>query len=489
MHKLIFSSILWLSITIFSTGLSAERETTAVHVVSQWIEHSADAEMEQVWPGLGADLSASPLMVTFNNGHVYAFNLKGRSPHWTEQKVNGKMILFSPQDHWGASHGAMHPQFAIQDQKAFVFSLDGEQRDPQKIFEILVHERFHQYQFRHFPMERMKETYQDHLNVENLALMQLEEILLAEFLESKGETQASQLEVLKDFMSIHLLRRSFITSASTAWEDHQQTMEGLADYISFKTFDVFPIFQGYSGRDKLADLLNSYAHNPDVSERALKWRYYGVGASIAYALDFTGSGEWKKRVEAGESLSGLLYENLKMTTDELQERAMRVLVAYDFKQWMKKIQATVDKYQRELDGFLSDYDSLEGIPVLIESPKQKGLSGGGMTARTLFLVDGSTISLDDTSTMATNDHAWCLELTDVPYVFQNRRGGRAFKAPEDVKVYIDGQSKTLKKLRKDNAHLSFHTIKFEGKNCKFHAENKNGHLDVTPNGVVEIYFN
>ena len=63
-------------------------------------------------------------------------------------------------------------------------------------------------------------------------------------------------------------------------------MEGLADYVSFKTFDVLNVFDQYNANKKLQRMLEMYAKSPDITERAVKWRHYGVGAAMGYGLDF-----------------------------------------------------------------------------------------------------------------------------------------------------------------------------------------------------------
>ncbi len=487
MHKffVLFLILLFSSSEAKDLGKQGEEEAKAVQIVSQLMERSQSPEMDVVWPGL--DLPNFPLLVTFNNGHVYAFNLKSELGIWTKKEQNGQTVLSSDQDHWGLSQSVMLPHVAIEGQDAFAFNLENHYPEPEKIFEILVHERFHRHQFSHFQNEGSQDQYGDQLNGDNLTFMQIEEVLLVRFLgEKRKEIRA---EILKDFAAIHIFRRQLISPSSRRVEDHQQTMEGLAEYVSFKMFDVFPIFKGYSGRHRIAQLVSAYARNLNVSERALKWRYYGVGAAMGYALDFMKVKDWKKEIEKGKTLSELLERGVKLSGEEIMERVQRILVMSNFFSLRGKIQQTLDKYQQDLKTHQKNYRDLKGIPLQVGHPQGSPVSGGGETAQTLTLADGSTISLEDSSIMSAKDETWQLELQDVPFVFQNNRGEREFKVEEELIVYLDRQPRKLSEIVKNKGRHPFQTIEFQGKSSRFFARNLPGYLVVQSDGKVLIQFN
>lgn len=475
-------SICFLILAVLTiTSLSADEKQT-ISSVNQLINESHEKKAEEVWPGF--DLTSAPILITFGNGHVYAFNLKSTNPVWKKITVAGTSVLFSEKDHWGLSKSMMNPQFPIEGQNAYAFNLDQAEGDTQKIFEILVHERFHRYQFDHFPMENMKGNYLDELNVDNLALMQMEERALANFFQAKGEQKK---EFLLDFAAINQTRRAILKKASVMWEDHQQIMEGLADYVSFKIFDVLKIFDQYEGNGKLKTMLETYAKSPEITERAVKWRHYGVGAAMGYGLDFLHVKGWKHKIEKGASMTAMLDEAVHLTPTEVSDRMGIIEVAYDFKAVREKVSSTVANYQKNMDDLAAAYDKLEGVAIQVGRPKKSSISGGGFTARTLYLADGTTISLQDSSMMTNKENTWCLELEEVPFVFQNYSGEREFKIELDLQVTLDGKAYLLRDLVASNAHLSFNTIELKGKACRFTSKKSAGAFTVE-GGKVYITF-
>ena len=59
--------------------------------------------------------------------------------------------------------------------------------NPLKPLHILIHERFHQFEFDRFQPPELIGNYQDHLNAENLALSKLEEQVLFDFMQAQGD--------------------------------------------------------------------------------------------------------------------------------------------------------------------------------------------------------------------------------------------------------------------------------------------------------------
>jgi hypothetical protein len=312
--------------------------------------------------------------------------------------------------------------------------------------------------------------------------MQLEERIMGSFL------QEQKAYVLRDYLAIHQMRQALIAPASVAWENHQQTMEGLADYISYRFFDVFPHFPNYSGNRKLAQMLKNYAMDPNISERALKWRHYGVGASLGYALDFLQAKEWKQKIEKGEDLNSLLSQSLSMTPEEILERFEYITLACHFTELRQHVQKVVTQFENELKDLRNSYRKQSGTIVQIGHPSHSSISGGGMTGRTLYLADGTTISVQDSSTMATQENQWMMQTRQVPYLFQTPEGLRELKVEDDVDLDIDGQTISLKTLVQTHAKKSFSTISYVGQSSRFFAESHPGTLAVLPDGKVRITF-
>ncbi len=363
-----------------------------------------------------------------------------------------------------------------------IFNFDRMPQDKEKAFEVFLHERFHTFQFSHFPRQIEQGRYVDHLNAENLTLMQFEERILAVFLNEQKR------DILRDYLAIHHMRQALIAPPSARWENHQQSMEGLADYVSFRFFDVFSLFPNYSGHLKLAQQLKKYAADPNISERALKWRHYGVGAALGYALDFLQVKDWKQKIEKGDHKNSILSQTLAMAPEEILERFEYLAVACHFKEIHKHVQKVVAQFENELNDLKNAYKKLSGTVVQIGHPTQTSISGGGMTGRTLYLEDGTTISLQDTSEMATQENKWMMQTRRVPYLFQTPEGLRELKVEDDLSLYIDGQTFSLKTLVQARTTKSFSAISFEGQSSRFFAESNPGTLAVLPDGKVRITF-
>ncbi len=170
---------------------------------------------------------------------------------------------------------------------------------------FLVHERFHVYQIQYFESEKSsgqevegEMAYPESENSENIALMQLEELVLLDFMKAlDGNAHAEATAQLKTFIAINKQRRKLLSHSSLVWEARQQIVEGLADYAAAKNLDVFAYFGERTGQKHILNTMQRYAQDDDINERAPKWRHYGVGASLGYALDFLNVNHWKKNVE------------------------------------------------------------------------------------------------------------------------------------------------------------------------------------------------
>lgn len=457
------------------------QELESMQIVVQMLDALTGDTENPVWPGY--DLALQPLVLTFENGHIYGLNLREKGDNWQAIKLETKEIFYSPIDHWGVTQAHMHPEFPIDDQKAYVFRMDLI-KDDMMPFLVLIHERFHHHQFEAFTPSTPSEGYLDHLNVDNIALMQLEERLLIDFLLAEKDQKE---EIIKDFFAVNKTRQQLLEPSSLNWERDQQRMEGLADYVSVKLFDEKPILPGFNGELYLFSLLKSYVNDENVAERAMKWRHYGVGATMGYALDFLKADDWKQKIATqGIGQFEIMEKTLQLSPEEIQKRVKKAKQAYQFNN-LKQIAATsLSKYQKEIASAYRQYEEIEGVPVILSQPTGQSISGGGSSIATYQLADGSMLSIDDVSSASSRDHMWQLEFNRLPILFQKKGGLREFKVEEDLEVTIDQDKCSLQDLLKSESELSFHTIQWEGKEGRFMCEHP-GKL-VAKEGKVSIIF-
>lgn len=472
LKKIIFAlSIFHTIVTLNATqDTPSQKELDSVQTVAKILEHVKGDPA--VWPGY--QFTNEPLIITFDNGHLYGFNIKN-STSWKTIKLQDQTVLYSPKDFWGATEAHMNPQFPIGDQKAYVFHLDMMKGNPFLPFLVLVHERFHQYQFGHFEkFDKDLDGYEDSLNPENIALMQLEERTLIEFLKALPSEKQDRL---KNFMAVSKSRRGLIAASSDAWEKHQQSMEGLADYVSAKLFDTTTILPGFDGEFHLAATLQSYVDDENVAERAMKWRHYGVGAALGYALDYLHAPQWKEKIEKDNANQiEMLDQLVQLSQGEISSRLERVKQAYNYSKVLSEVKRSVKMHQQDVAAAHAEFNAMEGVSIALAMPPGQSVSGGGNSRATIQLADGSMVSIQDTSQALTGDHFWQLQFENIPVVFQKKGGNREFKLENSIEIKLDEKKYNLQDLIREGVTKSFHSINWTGKMCKFSSTNHSGRL-------------
>lgn len=469
-----------------SYPLPSSQELAAVKDLAQTLDFLQSEKGKEVWEGY--NLSSSPLVISFENHHLYAFNLQSNNPAWQTITVAGKAVKYSAEDPWGASKVQMHPSFDIDGQTAFVYHFDLFQQGPSFLpLIILVHECFHQYQFDHFFMDKTAlEGYKDHLNADNLSLMQLEELLLVDFLKP-GKT--FNIEKLKDFVAVNIVRQEMLQQASLLWERNQQRMEGLADYVSIKTFAVSGILNQFNDRLHLLFTMQMSATDDNVSDRAIKRRHYGIGATLGYALDHLQIADWKKQVEQqNKGLDELIQKAVNLSHTEVVERVKQIKEAYHFNDIKNKVTSTLHQYQNEIATDLKAYQEMEGVEVIFQAPPGFSVSGGGSNSQMFYLADGSTLFVNNNSVSTTTDSLWKLILKGAPYLFQSQSGDKHFKIENDLEITLDQKVYHLSELLPISGEKQFTVLKCEGKFGTFQSETHPGVI-LIENGKIVIKYN
>jgi len=469
-----------------TTGFSEEASQEEKAFVGQ-VVHTLDAlhaDHQKVWADY--DISLSPIVIVFGNGHIYAFNLQAKSSEWQNQKIRGSTVLFSEKDSWGLSQIAMQSGFVIDGQESFVFNLGITQNNVsmQQQLLVLVHELFHLYQFEHFQGIKEKGAYVDQANVANLALIYVEDRILLDYLHSPKK---GRKEHLKNFLAINKTRQGILQESSILWEKHQQIMEGLADYVSIKTYDQFNILPGFSGRTHLFKI-SSRQLGGDITQNAIKWRHYSLGATLGYALDEMNVKNWKKHVQNNEkSQSELLHEKIPLTQEQVSMRTEKIKKRYNFSGIKANLQKEIAVREANMHELLEDYEAVEGITITIENPADTKINGGGTSAGIFHMANGSTVSVKDISYAMSDDNLWKLELKEIPFVFQNQAGDRILKLDDQTKVELDGKSYRFQELAVMNSAVSFTTIVWDGDQCSFESNGRSGRVEVI-DGKVNIRF-
>jgi hypothetical protein len=438
-----------------------------------------------IWPGY--DIATTPTLFTFANGHIYGLNFEKLSSKWGSILLRKGKVLFSPKDVWHIGGIPLNPKVQIEGETIFVISLDQFSNDSLLQKTTFVHERFHRYQQERFIEGlEMEGDYHDHLDSDNLALMMIEEKILAKFLSFRGSsenTKQIKRNLIADFIVVSQTRRKLLKNSSLIWEDSQQKIEGLADYVSIKMLDIVDSSNNEAGMDYLQWQLENYASDENVAERAIKWRHYGMGAALGYALDFLEVSNWKVLIENGKGLISILEDTLKLSSDEKSSRLEKIKEQYDFKNTKEKSKIFTNRYKQLISDLRSEYENNKGIAVIIEKPSLS-VSGGGSNAGLYFLGDAGTLSVDDNSSSSTHDHSWNLRLNSPHILFQTKAGAREFKVESGLKIVVDSKVYKLEEIKRP---LNFSTIFWEGKNSQFSSHGHTGKIEMKEGKALISY--
>jgi hypothetical protein len=411
------------------------------------------------WPGL--KWSEAPLVLTYEDGEVYAWGLENAGEGWNQTKAGESNILMAEQDLWGLGQLKMHPSFEIGDQETFLFQMNGD-----RAVKILAHERFHRYQMDRFEEGAASGGYLQHLNGENVALMGLEESLLQEFV------QNGRVESLKEYVAVHRERVKMLDEESLAWEEMQLRFEGLADYVAVKM---------------TGDELSVLAKIDDerLVENAMKWRNYGVGAALGLGLDALKVSGWQQAVEKGASLNQLLDQQFQFSKDEDKALIKTAKKRLNFKRKRKKALDQVGAYEAKLQGLKQDFDEAEGVEIKVGSLNGVGVSGGGRSAAIYYLSDGSQVSVMDQSLSTSVDGRWSFETKAPSTLYQLSGGFRKVKASKDCAVVLDAQPFVAQ--GDEPKEYPFSSLKMESDEISFSAKEAQGIL-VKQGNRLAVYF-
>lgn len=454
MYKLII--LIFLSFTTLFTVESTEIPITEQERLQLLAELFNDREAKS-WPTL--DWHEAPLIVTFENGHIFAFNLKSQDLAWEKKEIAGVSFLFATEDHWGLKELHMQPWFPIEEQKAFVYRMNGQGKAEEDV-RVLVHERFHRHQKEHFQLKSHPGISRDHLNEENLAWIEIEDQLFRDFLAASD----GQSEILLDLVAVIKLRREMIDEDTLAWENHQWKMEGLADYVGSSAF----------GRHQ--SLLDMHPAKPASEysvDEAIKWRHYMAGATVGFALDYIQVKGWHEQVEGGAELTDLLLKNMPISKPVQEKRLKKLKKRFQFKKRRKKIAQNVSTYEAQLESLHQSYAEKPGVVLYMGRPGG-GISGGGSNEKLYYLGDGSTVGVHDNSVSSTADGGWKLSTYNISHLYQHSNGLREVKLSPATKIQMDKVSWAMPEILSEPREFLFTSLVIEDNELAFASKNHVG---------------
>lgn len=466
--KTLIYSLFFISISLNAASIPQAEQERLVLVAEQM-----GSDQRGIWPTL--NWKSSPIIVTFENGDIFAFNLKTANPVWEKMSVKGVQVLYTKQDRWGLKGHHMQSNFAIEGQSAFVYQM---RISPSVVHDVavLAHERFHRHQMENFVLRESPGKSMDHLSEENLTWGEIEDVLLRHFLKSSG---MEKLEILKDFVAVNMMRREAIDLSTKQWENRQLKMEGLADYVSTK---------GYGGESLLLAIYPEVEHESDFIDEAIKWRHYMAGAAIGYALDLLEVRDWKRRAESGEGLPDLLSKSLVMSKQEQNRRIKAVQERLSYQKRRDMMSARVKRYLDRVQHLETQYDKQEGVRVFLGRPRVD-ISGGGVNDALVYVDSGSVVALNDSSVASTNDGKWTFETKNISHLYQHERGIREVKIDKQAVIHINQVKFSLDELmREKKREYPFKHLKIQCNNSSLDSKEHAGVLVIDDSGLHVKYF-
>lgn len=443
----------------------------AVDILTQW------RQTQSVWPQF--DLNAMPTVFVFPSGNIYALLFQSAKSEWQHKKIGKQDVLFTHQDVWGLRESPLNPHFMLEGNKVFVFPFMEPLSSEEQALRVWIHERFHLHQDHYFTQEgQFQPDYSDYLNPLNLTLLESENRALIAFAKEPSR------ERLKDYLALNKIRRSELSPTSFSWELNQQRIEGLADYVSYQAWTE--IFHTPQTAALIASL--EIPRQEVLTDWAIKWRHYGVGAALAQGLDFLQVEGWKEQVTHGKDLLSLLELSLPLSQEEALQRVAEFKKRDPYESRYKENKEHALLKEKELNSLLKSYERLQGVILHVALPSAMGCTGSGIAQKNVQLPNGSILSLNDSSVIVTTDSFWKMQFSSIPFVMLLEEGQKEFKEDDTLLLIVDGQSYLLKDIFEHNIHLNFTTISWKGKYSEFSCLKHQGQVFIKDQKVCIAFL-
>lgn len=330
--------------------------------------------------------------------------------------------------------------YEIEGQKAFVMNY--------KDSFTLVHELFHLHQRNRFKLPEAV-SYPALYDSENQALMQVEEEILLKYAKNPSDT------LKNDYLLVRQYRTGLLDEESIAFEDREERLEGLANYVAMKVT---------GNRAPIVKLLEGLVKDKNVIDKSLKWRFYASGALMGEMLK---DKVWKSENQQLFSLFDRLQDN---------DRLAQLLNEYHFLEKKGAMSSQLEKLLAGIEQLRSDYKKTKGHEIQINFASSP--SSGGTVDKILALNEKEKVALKESG--RTESEEWVLETRQIPFIFKTREA-LIFKMSDKAKV--DGEELNLQDIREPRP---FKEITWNDRQSKFISK-KEGVL-IPHENSLEIRF-
>src|SRR5262249_31285072 len=151
------------------------------------------------------------------------------------------------------------------------------------------------------------------------------------------------VDFLKDFLALNQFRHQLMRPSSIEWEQHQQIMEGLADYSAYRLLQIANMPWPETPAEALSGEIQSSI------DYAIQRRHYSVGAALAMTLDILKVNNWREVTEKrGVSQQEQLTKLFSLTPQEIVERVEMARISYQYQPIHQIVAKEVETYVQEV---------------------------------------------------------------------------------------------------------------------------------------------
>lgn len=458
-----------------NTFAGKENELVKIAHLKNYLKIFDDKKSEHIWPGFHPN--KKPIYLYFKSGNYYALNFSPFSIDWKAVETPAGYIYTTSYDKWGISKRSTTKQLTIDGQNGFAYQFD--QLTEDLSLHVFVHERFHRYQQHKFQNIDNNDWYLDSNNLENLALISLENKIINHYLHS------NDTEDLKDFLIVNSYRKRLIKRSSWNREMHMQRIEGTATYVELLAKSYFE----KGNNELLPEFILKEQHRRRradgfnlIVDQAARWRHYFVGATICLALDRLHVKNWKEQVEMSlKNPIEILKHNLPLEIKDRGARLAQIKKKYHFAKSSQQARKAFDDYQSRYQQWHKLLKNNNGFYLEVSKPNYELLSTK-RSQRQYYLADQSVLEINTEGKVENKTKDWKMKFKRLPIMINNRVAW-IFKLSEKTEFIIDGKPLQLSELKKCQT-LKFRSLDVTSKQMKFTTRvpgvifNSNNHIKI-----------
>jgi hypothetical protein len=467
----------------FSATQPRSQELPLIQALAQVVHKDS----QNLWPEYS--IKDHPIIVTFDSGQAYAFNFKASDASWSKHTLHGQTVFVNSSNHWGLNEIQVHYNFPIEDQLAFVYHVD--LPDDASLVEplrLLLCEYFRAHQGERFEKDVPDKCYFfNGLHILNVTWMQIEEMILADFMNAQLDIERSNTHKashLRDFLAVYRCRQQFMTDETLAWESDQQRQAGISNYTALKCVENRLELKI---AEYLRTALQASAIDDEILERTTKGRHCIVGASLGYVLDFLEIPNWQARLQSDKiTLIDILAEELDLDDDEVERRITKIKSRYAFNQVQHQVTTAIEIYYEETAELMREYAEMDGVEVALKCDLC-AQSNFESSACKYYSKEGSEVSLIDNTLVQDSDERFSFKTLSIPAIVKKNNGDIVFKLENTAHLVLDGLPFLVTSLLDEGGSRIFNTLSLQAQHCELHSADLPGCIR-TLNGCIEVSY-